>query len=250
MAAPEFHEEHHDLDAIAGAPGSPGRDTMVRVLEVAAALVDQERAARLALEREVAEAEAAARQTAAQAADDAGLPVDTQAALEDAISACGRQNHEAARKRLGDRLYEAIGRLGHGCCWSWLCQQPVLSMPQIARRIDGVLGRNHVPSQRGPKGGGTHFRRQERGRRVAVPPEQLPSLLLGLVRGTQVFVPLEDLAEVRLTAGDWNYLVGQVLRKVEMGFVPRHRFAAYLLETVGRHEASHRIPKEDDLQKT
>ena len=219
-----------------------GRSAIVRVLEVAAAMVDEERAARQAVERQIAEAAAAAKFSIAQAADEAGLPIDTQAALEDAISACGRQGHVEARKRLGNRLYEAIGAMGHGCSWSWVCQQPILSMPQIARRIDIQLGRNHVPSKRSPGGGGTHFRRQGKALRVAVAKEQLPDLLLGLVRGSKVFVPIDELAEFRLTSGDWNFLVGQVLKKIEKGFVDSKRFGVYLLEAVRRHEENNRIP--------
>ncbi len=240
--APEFLRTHPDIAFITG-----GRDCCAhmidRLLDVAAGLIDRERAAIRAAERGLVEREEALLRAHEARAMDDGLPEDICAALEDAIRACGRSRHVEARKRLGDRLYDAIRALGHGCGWSWLCQQPAASMPAIARRVEARLGRVNLPPKPyvDRKGGGTHFRRTTPEPKRPVAPEKLADLLLPSIRHLGLRVPLEELRDLRITAADWNALLGRIVKKTQMGFVRPNAFGAYFLAAARRWEADHPI---------
>lgn len=210
---------------------------------MAAGLIDRERARVRDEERKLAEREEELDRAHLERAADDGLPTDICATLEDAIRACGRSRHIEARQRLGDRVYDAIRALGHGCGWSWLCQQPATAIQGIARRLEAQLGRISLPARpyADRKGGGSHFRNATPAPKQPVPPDKLAELLLPIVRPLGLRVPLEEMQELKISAADWNSLLGRTVKKTQMGFVRPAAFGAYLLAAARRWEADHKI---------
>ncbi len=240
--APEYHKEHATLVMIAG-PDASRQALAARILDQAAAMMDQDRRARKIAEDALANSKAEAARALSERSANDGYPEDMQAALEDAIRAHGRAGHEAARRRLGDKVYDAIRGLGYGCGWSWLCQQPATHMPDIARKVDRVLGRSHLPPRpyEDRHGGGTHKRNQTPAQRIPVSSEKLPEVLLPQVRIFGYWLPIDDLKELNLTASDWNSLLGRMINKAKSGFIRPEGFGAYFLAAARRWEADHPI---------